>query len=157
MNGRTGAKRLVLPITQLRRHADRLIQRPAVNENVTNPNVLAERFYSLASLRILLSDNAADITGLPGVTATAPLPLGAGAPAMATAARAPSRTRSTGLDERCEQPDAVRDRAGDRRLGHRRAGLRRARAGRTRRSSAATSRSRCRTRPASGRTSRSRS
>src|SRR5205814_258027 len=54
-----------------------LIKRPPVNEDVTAPNVLAERFFALASLRILLSDTAADITGLPGVTATAPVQLGA--------------------------------------------------------------------------------
>jgi Tfp pilus assembly protein PilX len=80
MNGRTGAKQLVLPITSFGGTPIGLIQRPAVNENVTNPNVLAERFYSLASLRILLSDATGDIMNLPGVTATNPLPL-AGAPA----------------------------------------------------------------------------
>jgi Tfp pilus assembly protein PilX len=80
MNGRTGAKQLVLPITSFGGTPIGLIQRPVVNENVTNPNVLAERFYSLASLRILLSDATGDIMNLPGVTATNPLPL-AGAPA----------------------------------------------------------------------------
>lgn len=83
MNGRTGAKTLVLPITAFGGTPIGLIERPAVNENVTNPNVLAERFYTLASLRILLSDKSTDITSLPGVTGTAPQALGAGAPAMA--------------------------------------------------------------------------
>jgi hypothetical protein len=61
MTGRTGAKPLVLPITSFGGQPIGLIQRPAVNENVTNPNMLAERFYSLASLRILLSETQADI------------------------------------------------------------------------------------------------
>ncbi len=38
--------------------------------------VLAERFYTMASLRILLSDSAADIMALPGVTSAAPVELG---------------------------------------------------------------------------------
>ena len=50
-------------------------------ENVTTRRCSAERFFTLASLRILLSDTAADITGLPGVTATAPIALGIGEPA----------------------------------------------------------------------------
>ncbi len=80
MNGRTGAKPLVLPITSFGGQPIGLIQRPAVNENATNPNMLAERFYSLASLRVLLSDTQADILNLPGVSATAPQPLGIAEP-----------------------------------------------------------------------------
>ncbi|HUL75589.1 MAG TPA: hypothetical protein VLT86_20920 [Vicinamibacterales bacterium] len=80
MNGRTGAKTLVLPIVSFGAQPIDLIRRPVVNENNTAPLVLGQRFYSLASLRILLSDTAADISNLPGVTATAPLPL-MGAPA----------------------------------------------------------------------------
>jgi hypothetical protein len=77
MNGRTGARRLDLPITQAGATPIDLIKRPAVNENTTAPNVLSDRFYSLASLRILLSDTAAEITNLPGiVTATPPVSLG---------------------------------------------------------------------------------
>src|SRR5207342_638376 len=76
MNGRTGAKPLVLPITSFGGQPIGLIQRPAVNENVANPNMLAERFYSLASLRILLSDTQNDIMNLPGVSVTLPQPLG---------------------------------------------------------------------------------
>jgi hypothetical protein len=57
----------------------------AVSEAVSNPQLLNERLFTKASLRILLSDNAADITSLPGVTATAPVYLdgdwtGAGLP-----------------------------------------------------------------------------
>jgi hypothetical protein len=49
-----------------------LIRRPVVGEaaNVTN-----ERYFSQASLRILLSDNPADITNLPCVSAGAPFDL----------------------------------------------------------------------------------
>jgi hypothetical protein len=45
----------------------------AVSEAVSNPQLLNERLFTKASLRILLSDSAADITTLPGVTATAPV------------------------------------------------------------------------------------
>ena len=79
-NSRTGAKRLDLPVVNFGGTPIDLIRRPAANENVANPNMLAERFYSLASLRILLSDTAADILNLPGVTAGAPVPLGSVAP-----------------------------------------------------------------------------
>jgi len=75
-NGRTGAKQLTLPITNFGAQPIDLIRRGLPNENTANPLVYNERYYSFASLRILLSDNAADITGLPGVTATAPVPLG---------------------------------------------------------------------------------
>ncbi|MEO8481876.1 MAG: hypothetical protein ABI634_06675 [Acidobacteriota bacterium] len=80
MNSRTGARRLDLPITQFGAGPVGLIQRPVPGENITAPNVLSERFYTLASLRILLSDNSADITGLPGVTATAPVHLNVATP-----------------------------------------------------------------------------
>jgi hypothetical protein len=81
MNGRTGATRLDLPITQFGAKPIDLIRRPVADEDTSNPNVLAERFYSLASLRILLSDTAADITSLPGIdTSVAPIPLGTAEP-----------------------------------------------------------------------------
>ena len=55
-----------------------LIRRPVAGEDNTttgNPGKLGERYYSQASLRILLSDNPADITGLPCETASAPIDL----------------------------------------------------------------------------------
>lgn len=52
-----------------------LIRRPVANENTTNPGKLGERYFAQASLRILLSDNANDITGLPCETASAPIDL----------------------------------------------------------------------------------
>jgi hypothetical protein len=75
INGRTGAKRLDLPITSVNAAPIDLIRRPAQNENVANPTLLSQRFFAMASLRILLSDNAADITGLPTVTGAAPVNL----------------------------------------------------------------------------------
>lgn len=75
-NGRTGARRLDLPVVAFGATPIDLIRRPPVNEDTTNPQVLAQRFFAMASLRILLSDTAADITGLPGVTGTAPIQLG---------------------------------------------------------------------------------
>jgi hypothetical protein len=84
-NGRTGARRLDLPLV-----ADvdsdgnpdaqpiELIRRPAQNSNehVANKNLYDQRFYAQASLRILLSDTVNDIMTLPRVdTAVQPLPL----------------------------------------------------------------------------------
>jgi hypothetical protein len=43
-----------------------------VNENVANPTLFGERYYSKVSLRILLSDTAADISNLPTVDNTKP-------------------------------------------------------------------------------------
>ena len=89
-NGDTGAKKLDLPIV-----ADldangvpdaeviELIRRPAQNSNentgtVAQRNVYSQRFYSLASLRILLSDTNAEITSLPNVSVALPVSLAAG-------------------------------------------------------------------------------
>jgi len=72
-NGLTGAKTLNLALVAMGGTNVDLSRRPAPNENVSNPNVFSERDFTKASLRILLSDTAADITGLPGVTATAPV------------------------------------------------------------------------------------
>ena len=86
-NGDTGAKQLVLPLV-----ADldgngapdaqpiELIRRPAQGsgENAgtqAQRNVYRQRFFALASVRILLSDTADEITSLPTVTATAPVSL----------------------------------------------------------------------------------
>ena len=76
INGRTGARRLELPLTSFGATPIDLIRRPVVDEDTTASNVLSQRFFSMASLRILLSDTAAEITNLPGVTATAPVALG---------------------------------------------------------------------------------
>ncbi len=97
----TGAKALRLPLATQGATPVDLIRRPLTlsNENITNAPVFGQRFFAQASLRILLSDRAADITNLPTVTATAPVSLegnwntappagyvvGAGLPAMAHA------------------------------------------------------------------------
>lgn len=73
-NGRTGARRLDLPIVALGYQPIDLIRRPPPGETVASPG-FSQRYFSLASLRILLSDTAADLTGLPGASATAPLSL----------------------------------------------------------------------------------
>jgi hypothetical protein len=90
-NGRTGARRLDLPITAFGGGPIELVRRPVVNEHVTAPAVLQERFFSMASLRILLSDTAADITNLPTVTSTPPIELGLLEPAGYTVSSAPMR------------------------------------------------------------------
>jgi hypothetical protein len=76
-NTMTGAKPLQLPLVRQGEQPIALIRRPEVNsnENTTNPPLFGQRFFAQASLRILLSDRASDITNLPTVTATAPIPL----------------------------------------------------------------------------------
>ncbi|MFN7916204.1 MAG: pilus assembly PilX N-terminal domain-containing protein [Vicinamibacterales bacterium] len=74
-NGRTGARALNLPLITVGGSNPDLVRRPAVNENTSNPVLFGERMFVKASLRVLLSDTAADITGLPGVTGTAPVSL----------------------------------------------------------------------------------
>jgi hypothetical protein len=67
-NGRTGAKPLNLAIVTLGNGVSSpvdIIRRAVPNENNTNPGVLGERYYSQASVRILLSDNSGDISTLP--------------------------------------------------------------------------------------------
>jgi hypothetical protein len=90
-NGTTGAKTLALPLIadlngdgQPDAKPIELIRRPAQNSNentgtLSQKSVYQQRFFALASVRILLSDTAAEITSLPTVTADAPIPLfGAG-------------------------------------------------------------------------------
>jgi hypothetical protein len=79
-NGTTGARRLDLPLVSQGAQPIDLIRRPAQNSNehVANRLVYEQRFFGQASLRILLSDTAADILNLPTVTATAPVALATG-------------------------------------------------------------------------------
>ena len=99
-NYKNGAKRLDLPLVSQGATAIDLIRRAPEDEDTTNSQVYAQRFYSQASLRILLSDRAADITDLPEVvTATAPVSLDwlAGPPAGYTiGATTPPIARSVG-------------------------------------------------------------
>jgi hypothetical protein len=76
-NTLTGAKRLDLPLVSQGARPIDLIRRPAlgVNEAATNPPVFGQRYYAMASLRILLSDRAADLTGLSTITGGAPVAL----------------------------------------------------------------------------------
>jgi hypothetical protein len=69
-NGRTGATRLDLPIVSDGAVPIDLVVRPQAGEAVTSA-IGRQRFYNMATLRILISDRAADITGLPGVVTTA--------------------------------------------------------------------------------------
>lgn len=73
-NGRTGAKPLNLPLLTAGGSNPDLVRRPAsATEDTTNPTLYGERYFTKASVRILLSDTAADLLSLPGVTATAPI------------------------------------------------------------------------------------
>jgi hypothetical protein len=74
-SGKTGAKTLKLPLVSSGGKNIDLVRRPKVNENATNAELLKERLFSKASVRILLSDTAADITGLPTVSANVPVQL----------------------------------------------------------------------------------
>ena len=77
-NLRAHVPRLDLAITLLGNGGSQpidLIRRPVRGEDVANPGVLGERYFAEASLKILLSDNAADITNLPCVSAGAPFNL----------------------------------------------------------------------------------
>jgi hypothetical protein len=68
-NGRTGARRLELPLQTTGQNPVEIIRRPAAaNEPTANAPLYNQRFYSQASLRILLSDTEAAITSLPEVT-----------------------------------------------------------------------------------------
>jgi hypothetical protein len=74
-NGRTGARRMDLPLVSQGATPIDLIRLPAIGEDAANPAVFQQRYFSIASLRILLSDNAADLTTLPSVTGSAPIEL----------------------------------------------------------------------------------
>ncbi len=71
-NGRTGARQLNLPFVTLGATPIDLIRRGVPGENSL---ILEQRYFSMASLRILLSDTATELTGLPTVTGTPPVPL----------------------------------------------------------------------------------
>jgi hypothetical protein len=74
-NGRTGARRLDLPLVSDGAEPIDIIRRP--NPAAPDPEPVArQRFFTMASLRILLSDTANDILSLPTVTAAAPIELG---------------------------------------------------------------------------------
>jgi hypothetical protein len=79
-NGTTGARQMNLPLVSMGATPIDLIRRPPANEEITNNAVFVQRYFTMASLRILLSDNAADITTLPTVTADAPILLTLHAP-----------------------------------------------------------------------------
>ena len=74
-NGRTGARRLDLPLVTNGAQPVDLVRRPDP-ANPDLPVVFDQRFFAMASFRVLLSDTAADITALPTVTGGAPVELG---------------------------------------------------------------------------------
>ena len=74
VNGRTGSRRLALPLSTLGAESVDLIRRPPLTEQPTS-ELFAERHFSQASMRILLSDTQADLFGLPTATLTPPVPL----------------------------------------------------------------------------------
>ncbi len=72
-NGRTGARRLDLPVVSDGARTVDLIRRAPVGELPTS-NVGRQRFYNMATLRILISDTQLELTALPNVVG-APIPL----------------------------------------------------------------------------------
>jgi hypothetical protein len=77
-NLRSNVKPLNLTIVLLGNGSSKpidMIRRPVGGEKTANPGVIGERYFSQASLRVLLSDNPADITGLDCVSPGAPFNL----------------------------------------------------------------------------------
>jgi len=76
-NTLTGAKRLDLPLVSQGAQPIDLIKRPLINsnENTANAVIFLQRYFAQASLRILLSDRATDLTSLPTITGGAPVAL----------------------------------------------------------------------------------
>jgi PilX N-terminal len=77
-NLRSGVKPLNLTIVLLGNGVSKpidMIRRPVGGEKTANPGVLGERYFSQASFRVLISDNATDITGLDCVSSGAPFNL----------------------------------------------------------------------------------
>ena len=98
-NGRTGARRLDLPLVAWGAQPIDLIRRPTPpataggpKEDVTTPLVYGQRFYSQAALRILLSDTDADLSVLPTATAGSPVNLETGGPFGPSGKTAPLAT-----------------------------------------------------------------
>ncbi len=83
VNSRTGARELNLPLVTIGSTPIEMIRRPEAGEDVNGP-LYKLRYFSMASLRILLSDTAANISSLPSVTADPPVALGAVTPAWYT-------------------------------------------------------------------------
>jgi hypothetical protein len=78
-SGRTGARRLDLPLITIGSSPVEMIRRPATGE-VSSSSLFGQRLFGQASLRILLADTEASITALPTVTPAAPVELGAALP-----------------------------------------------------------------------------
>lgn len=73
-NGRTGARRLDLPLITVGGQTTDLIRRPtSPTEDIHSPTLFKQRYYSMASLRILLSDKPSDIVSLPTTTPGPPV------------------------------------------------------------------------------------
>ncbi len=73
-SGSTGVKQLNLALALAGASPIATIERPPSTESATS-QIGQQRFFNQASVRILLSDTQAQITGLPGVTSSAPYPL----------------------------------------------------------------------------------
>ncbi len=73
-NSRTGVKPLNLDLVAANGVNIDLIKRPPSSEPVSSA-IFAERYFKKVSVRVLLSDEANDITSLPTVSGTAPISL----------------------------------------------------------------------------------
>ncbi|MEO5819222.1 MAG: hypothetical protein ABIT71_01845 [Vicinamibacteraceae bacterium] len=76
-NGLTGARRLDLPLVSNGARPVDIIRRAPATELATS-DVHKQRFYSMGTLRVLISDQRADLTALPNIRVTAgvsPMPL----------------------------------------------------------------------------------
>ncbi len=68
LNWKTGARRMDLPLVSNGAKPIDIIKRPVAGEQAANPEVLQQRNFDFASLRILLSDEDDDIQNLPYVS-----------------------------------------------------------------------------------------
>ena len=73
-NGYTGTKSLHLPLVTSEASPIDIIRRPPEHENVNAPELFEQRYFSIASVRILLSDEVRDFN-LPTVTSKPPVAL----------------------------------------------------------------------------------
>ena len=104
-NGRTGARRLDLPLVSQGAVPVDLIRRPLQNsnENTANALIYNQRFFGMAAVRILLADTVAEIQQLPTVTqGTQPVSL-TGGPGVAI-----FRSRSATMPGHCRPRRARR-------------------------------------------------
>ncbi|MBN2243362.1 MAG: hypothetical protein JW793_11795 [Acidobacteria bacterium] len=108
-NGRTGARDMELPLVSMGAEPIDIIRRPEPGEAAAKPEILKQRFYARedTSLRIVLSDDPADIHNLPTVTGGAPVQLTGNAPDAASTPYAVADTSHDGDFKSADGTDLI--------------------------------------------------